>query len=153
MLINARNAAATVARVAFRDTWNAAAPTITRARPSAASGVSHVAMLTAPGRISPSECHYLRPRGDRPFDRNVLLGEYLLQSGRREQMQHRMQHEERGQQNLQDPQSNIHWMIAFSASRTQMLQLASMVAKAAMLKKFIPTSSALRTTATACAAF
>jgi hypothetical protein len=40
-------------------------------------------------------------------------------------------------------------MIAFSASRTKMLQLASMVAKAAMSKKLIPTSSALRATATA----
>ena len=29
-------------------------------------------------------------------------------------MQHRMQHEERGKQNLQDPQSNVHCMIAFS---------------------------------------
>src|SRR6202035_6142019 len=74
-------------------------------------------------------CHDLRPRGDRPFDRNVLFGEYLLQSGRREQMQHRMQHEERGKQNLQDPQSNVHCMISFSTSRTKMLQLASMVAK------------------------
>jgi hypothetical protein len=120
-MINARDAAATVARVSFRDTWNAVAPTITTARPSAASGVSHVAMLTAPGRISPSDAHDLRPRGDRPFDRNVLLGEYPLQSGRREQMQHRMQHEERGKQNLQDPQSNVHCMIAFSASRTKML--------------------------------
>ena len=44
-------------------------------------------------------------------------------------MQYRMQHEERGKQNLQDPQSTIHCMIAFSASRTKMLQLASMVAK------------------------
>jgi hypothetical protein len=35
-------------------------------------------------------------------------------------MQHRMQHEERGKQNLQDPQSNVHCMIAFSASRTKM---------------------------------
>ena len=55
IMINAREAAATVARVSFRDTWNAVAPTITTARPSAASGVSHVAMLTAPGRISPSD--------------------------------------------------------------------------------------------------
>jgi hypothetical protein len=54
-MINATDAAATVARVSFRDTWNAVAPTITTARPSAASGVSHVAMLTAPGRISPSD--------------------------------------------------------------------------------------------------
>jgi hypothetical protein len=38
--------------------------------------------------------------------------------GGREQMQHRMQHEERGKQNLQDPQSNVHCMIAFSASHT-----------------------------------
>jgi hypothetical protein len=44
-------------------------------------------------------------------------------------MQHRMQHEERGKQNLQDPQSNVHCMTAFSAWRTKMLQLASMVAK------------------------
>src|ERR1700728_1574339 len=61
-------------------------------------------------------CHDLRPRGDRPFDRNVLLGEYPLQSGRREQMQHRMQHEALGKQNLQDPQSNVHCMIALSPS-------------------------------------
>jgi len=54
-MINARDAAATVARVSFRDTWNAVTPTITTARPSAASGVSHVAMLTVPGRISPSD--------------------------------------------------------------------------------------------------
>ena len=42
-------------------------------------------------------------------------------------MQHRMQHEERSKQNLQDPQSNVHCMIAFSASHTKMLQLASIV--------------------------
>src|SRR5580692_6730479 len=63
-------------------------------------------------------CHDLRPRGDRPFDRNVLLGEYPFQSGRGEQMRHRMQHEERGKQNLQDPQSNVHCMIAFSYIHT-----------------------------------
>jgi hypothetical protein len=98
-MINARDAAATVARVSFRDIWNAVAPTITTARPSAASGVSHVAMLTAPGRISPS---------DATTSAHVAIV--------RLKMQHRMQHEERGKQNLQDPQSNVHCMIAFSAS-------------------------------------
>src|ERR1700733_6834690 len=52
---NVMDAVATVARVSFRGKWNAAAPTISTARPSAASGVSHVAMPTAPGRISPSD--------------------------------------------------------------------------------------------------
>ena len=38
-MINARNAAATVARGSFRDRWYAVAPTITTARPG---GVDHV---------------------------------------------------------------------------------------------------------------
>jgi hypothetical protein len=38
-----------------------------------------------------------------------------------------MQHEERGKQNLQDPQSDVHCMITFSASRTQTLRLGSMM--------------------------
>src|ERR1700684_824844 len=94
-MINARDAAATVARVSFRYRWNAVAPTITTARPSAASGVSHVAMLTAPGRTSPNDATtsahvaIVRLTG-------MFCSEYLLQSGRREQMQHRMMRRTRG---------------------------------------------------------
>jgi hypothetical protein len=47
-----------------------------------------------------------------------------------------MQHEERGKQNLQDPQSSVHCMITFSASRAKTLQLASMIGIYIVLLEF-----------------